>query len=257
MADNLRSGIIKIGLCGGSGSGKGAVGEIFTANGISVIDTDDVYHKLTSQFGDCIRELTSEFGDSIVNENGSLNRAKLSEIVFASGNEDKLKKLNKISHRHVLLKTEKMAASFEKAGQKLVVIDAPVLFESGFNRICDAVVCVIADKELRISRIMERDKISREKAELRISKQLSDEFLIANSDYVIYNNSDIASLKEQTEKIIHEFDVGTNCVRPSIKYRQFHLFAQIFNKNAAKITLYDVVLPQCCPTAVLSHRSEI
>lgn len=193
-----------IGLCGGSGAGKGAVGEVFRKHRIHVIDTDELYHEMISHKSDCTIELAKEFGDVILNEDGSVNRQKLGEIVFADGNQDKLQLLNRISHSHISLKCDEIIYLYKSAGDMAVVIDAPVLFESGFNNMCDAVVSVIADKNIRIGRIIERDKITIEKAEIRISKQVSDEFLISHSDYVIYNNSDITCLEEQTEKIISE-----------------------------------------------------
>lgn len=204
MGNNLNSKIIKIGLCGGSGSGKGEVGSVFKSCGISVIDTDGVYHKLTSGYGACMRALEDEFGSPIVNADGSLNRIKLGDIVFADGNDHKLKRLNEITHKHITMKTDELIESCEKSNEKIVVIDAPLLFESGFNKMCDIIICVISDIDHRIGRIINRDKITREKAETRISKQLSDEFLIKHSDYIIRNNSEIISLREQTMEIIAE-----------------------------------------------------
>ena len=81
------------------------------------------------------------------------------------------------------------------------IVDAPVLFESGFNKECDIIVSVIAEREVRVNRIIERDNISVEAAEARISKQLSNEELISKSDFIIENNSDLNSLAVRVNEV--------------------------------------------------------
>ena len=93
-----------IGLCGGSGSGKGTVCEIFSKNQIPAIDTDKVYRELTSADSECLRELKKAFGNDIIAPNGSLDRRKLATIVFAGDNAaSQLEMLNKISHKFIWL----------------------------------------------------------------------------------------------------------------------------------------------------------
>ena len=84
------------------------------------------------------------------------------------------------------------------------LIDAPLLFESGFDKECTATVAVVADMETRIKRIMSRDGISRQDAERRISHQISDAELTDKCDYVIVNNSTEQNLEASVEKIINE-----------------------------------------------------
>ena len=195
-----------IGLCGGSGSGKSTVSRFFADHGFIAVDTDKVYHELTSSMTNCLRELVDEFGEEILTESLSLDRRKLASLVFANGG-DKLKQvtLNRIAHKHVLTRVREMVSEYEKDGYVATLVDAPLLFESGFDKECDAVIAVIADKNIRVDRIVLRDSISRQAALDRISAQLSDEFLTANSDYIIYND-DYASLPtkvaEVAEKIL-------------------------------------------------------
>ena len=199
-----------IGLCGGSGSGKGSVGGFFTDDGIPVIDTDAIYHDLISRESPCLFELVAEFGDGIVKD-GALDRRALASIVFKSGNENKLDKLNKIAHLHILSEARRMLSEYEKRGYTHAVVDAPLLFESGFDSECDAIVSVISNKELRISRIMARDGIDRASAERRIASQASDEYLIGRSDYVIYNNGTLGELELVTRTVMSE--IKNNFVR--------------------------------------------
>lgn len=194
-----------IGLCGGSGSGKGKVADLFSVYGIMSIDTDAVYHDLTSHKSPCLDELVEEFGESILNIDGSLNRKKLSEIVFKS--EDSTIKralLNKISHKHVLNKTREIILEFQENGAEAVLVDAPLLFESGFNKECDAVIAVTADMEVRADRVVKRDGISKNAAMLRIRSQLPDEYLIDNSNYHIINDGSFDKLEKQVSALVNE-----------------------------------------------------
>ena len=190
-----------LGLCGGSGSGKGVVCQLFSDFNIASIDTDAVYHNLTSTSGACLDEIISEFGEGVVS-NGSLNRIALSLIVFSD--KDQLKKLNSITHKHILEKVREQICDYAKLGYRGVLVDAPLLFESGFDAECDLTLCVCADKDLRIERIMKRDGISREKALVRIDSQLPDDYLRDKCDYVIENSSTADALKKQVADIVKQ-----------------------------------------------------
>ena len=191
-----------IGLCGGSGSGKGEVSKIFSSHNIISIDTDKIYRDLTSSDTECMRELVSFFGHDIQKSDGSLDRRLLADIVFSRDNSpEKRKMLNKISHAHVLGEVRRKIKEYNSLGIPAVAVDAPLLFESGFHNECDTVVGVIADREERINRIMSRDKITRSAAESRIASQLSDEYISENSDYIIINNGDKDSLKCEVDKL--------------------------------------------------------
>ena len=188
-----------IGLAGGSGSGKGTVSAFFSHYGILPIDTDKIYHDLISRDTSCTRELSDVFGKEILSETGAVDRRALSEIVFSDN--EKLKELNRITHFHVLNEVRDIISDADTDDYAAVLVDAPLLFESGFNRECDAVISIIADKEKRIERIALRDNITREAAEKRIAAQLSDAFLIENSDYVIENSGSTEELKGRVAEI--------------------------------------------------------
>ena len=192
-----------IGLCGGSGSGKGAVCDLFRQKGILCIDTDLVYRDLTSRSGSLLQELEREFGNEIISDENTLNRKALAKIVFSSvSSNENLKRLNEISHKYILDETRRMLRLEATDGARLSVVDAPVLFESGFDRECDLIVCVVADKDVRINRIIARDGITAEQAEERISSQMSDDELISRSDYVINNNDSLEELKDNVFALI-------------------------------------------------------
>ena len=196
-----------IGLCGGSGSGKGTVARMLEEYNVPCINADEIYRCLTKAGGALIPALSIEFGSSIISPEGEIDRRQLSSIVFSSeGHEEKLRRLNKITHTAILEEAEKRISDFKKNGIDFVVFDAPLLFESGFSDKCDIIVAVVADVEKRIERIVKRDSITAKMATERISAQLSDEFLKENSDYVIVNNGELCelemSVKELAEKIL-------------------------------------------------------
>ena len=194
-----------IGLCGGSGSGKGTVCAMLCEHGIPTVDTDAVYRGLTASYTDCLRELASEFGERIISPDGSLDRSVLRELVFSGdGAAERLARLNEISHRHILARTRQMLGEYERAGFLAATVDAPVLYESGFDRECDIVIAVLADREVRIERIIHRDGISREAAERRIDSQLSDEELRRRADYVIVNDGNESVLRERIMSVAEE-----------------------------------------------------
>lgn len=191
-----------IGLCGGSGVGKGLVGKIFSAFDIPTIDTDKVYHELISARSDCTEAIAACFGDKVLNSDGSISRPQLRNAVFYDNSEENLKKLNSITHKFILAHTNLMISEYKKCKKNAVLVDAPLLFESGFNKKCDIIVAVKAERETRINRIINRDSITRLDAIKRIDSQINDEFLELHADYVIENSDGFVQIFEQVEKII-------------------------------------------------------
>ncbi len=172
-----------IGLTGQSGSGKTTVCDTFKSLGFHIINADLVSKYITENSKSCIDELKTAFGEEYI-ENGVLNRRKLGSLVFAD--REKLDKLMEITFPYII---DEINRQIENIGNnKLIVVDAPTLFESGLNKSCDEIVSVISDKALRLDRIMKRDKISKEEAEKRFSSQFSEKFFKENSDFIIENN---------------------------------------------------------------------
>lgn len=186
--------MIVVGLCGGSGSGKGLACTYFSELGIETLDTDVIYHSLISSSTPCLEEIVRVFGNTVLKD-GAIDRRALAEIVFDS--EEKRLTLNKIAHKHILEAVRLRISECEALGNIGVVIDAPLLFESGFDKECDTTICVLADDEIRINRIVARDSISRENAIKRINSQISNDSLKKLCDYVIYNDSSHEELRRR------------------------------------------------------------
>ena len=197
-----------VGLTGGSGSGKGEISLCFMSNGVRALDTDKVSRLVSAPGKPCLKELCERFGDGILRDDGTLDRRALAGIVFGETDEklrtEKLTDLNHITHRHIIDEINDWLGRRVESGDSIAVIDAPQLFESGFDKHCDYIVGVIADKNVRIRRIMARDGITRESAEARIASQKSDEFFIENCDFIVYNNGGIDTLEEQVANILRK-----------------------------------------------------
>ena len=192
-----------IGITGPSGAGKGAVSEyLSTKYGFKIIDADKVYHDIISAPSDCVRELTENFGKGVLNENGGIDRKALSKLVFGEENKDKLLILNKITHKYVTYEINKLLKEYADSGAVACIIDAPLLLEAGIDEICDFVIAVIADKDLRAKRIAERDGIDVESALLRINSQKSDSFYRDNSDWMLSNNLCLKELGSFVDTIL-------------------------------------------------------
>lgn len=188
-----------IGLTGGSGAGKGEVCRAFLSKGIDSIDTDKVSRDITRKGTECLRELAEKFSGVILTAYGELDRVKLAEIAFSS--KENLELLNSITHKYILKECANWLLSMVKADRSAVIVDAPLLFESGFDKNCDIIIVVIAELEKRLHRIIKRDNITPEQAEARIKNQKDDDFFIKNADYVIYNNSNYSDVYIQVSDI--------------------------------------------------------
>ncbi len=179
-------GIHVIGITGKTGSGKSSVAKSMIQQNPSalLIDADEICHRILEK-DEVAVSLVYEFGKDILS-NRSVNRRKLARLVFSD--KSKLDKLNKITHPLI---AEDIIHTIEKAaadGVKTVILDAPTLIESGLNGICDEVIFVKADKQIRTTRIIARDELSVEEARQRMNFEHSDDYYIEFASKIINNN---------------------------------------------------------------------
>ena len=201
------SGVI-IGLCGRSGSGKTTVCKAFEEYGIKSVDTDQVYRELTApnegKPSALVQRIAENFGDCVISSDGTLDRRALAAEVFGGGNGERLKMLNSITHGPILERSTEFAEQYFSEGARGVIVDAPALFESGFDKKCDRIICVSAPDDVLVRRITARDGIPVEAAKQRLSSQISDGELRERADIVIENDgrTDLAeAAKEAVGKI--------------------------------------------------------
>lgn len=187
-----------LGLTGGSGTGKSAAGAAFAALGCGVVDADASYRTLCETCTPMLKEIQSVFSD-VFTTKGKLDRKKLGEIVFA--HPDKLRQLNAITHPYIRQAARDAFAEQEARGCALCIYDAPVLFEAGFDAVCDKTCAVLAPRDVRIARIMQRDDISSSYAALRVDAQKPDDWYCERCDYIIQNDADLDVLYAQVRQV--------------------------------------------------------
>lgn len=189
---NSFDGIVIIGLTGQSGAGKTTVSQMLRGLGFSVINCDEVSHT-ASALPEFLDEMRLIFPDC-VDENG-LIRQKLGMLVF--NDHEKLGRYGKIIFPYITYLIFSELHSLDKKGEKVVILDAPTLFESGLEDICSAVISVIAPYDIKLERAMVRDGATEEFIKSRLQSQFGEDFFRSRSDFCIVNDGDISSLKEK------------------------------------------------------------
>lgn len=201
-----------IGLTGESGAGKSTVAKLFDSLGFCVADCDAISKTLDTD-GTYIAEIEKAFGSEVIMFCGAqkrINRKALGEKVFGKdAKKDSVKILNSISHPIIIKKVLEKVSAANAAG-KTAVIDAPLLFESGLDKVCDSIVGVIAPESVRIERLCMRDGISSDMARKRFAVQKDDSFLRAHCNHIIVNDSDGEELKRRAKVVLEELSKGTD-----------------------------------------------
>ena len=198
---------IIVGLTGQSGARKTMVSKLFLGDGFAVIDCDVVARKVTEKGSDC-NKMLAEFFPQCFDVEFSLDRRKMAEMVFSD--KDKLDILNCTIFPFITQNIETAVNDLVNKGQRIIVLDAPTLFESGIDKKCDIIVSVVADENIRLKRISERDKIPVSLIKKRFASQLSQDFFIDNSDFVIENNGDLNEIKIKIQGVINKIKERAN-----------------------------------------------
>lgn len=190
-----------IGLTGQTGAGKSTVSEILEKYGCYHIDADKVAHDILENNKEVQEKLKERFGEDITGANGKIDRKILATRAFADKNSTLA--LNAITHPAVNNEIQNIILKQKEYGTKAVIIDAIALFESGEAKICDYTVAVIAPRDVRLERIIARDKISVSRANERINAQKDESFFTLNADYII-NNCEPYNIYDETEKLAYK-----------------------------------------------------
>ena len=191
--------VMVVGLTGQTGAGKSTVSKVFSANGFAVINADLIARTVVEPGTNCIAEIEDFFGSEIINPDKTLNRKLLASIVFSD--KTKLETLNTIIYPYITDEILRQINRYSKNGEKLILLDAPTLFESRADDFCEIIISVLAEPELRKKRIIIRDNLTSEQAQKRMNSQLDEDFFVSHSDYIIQNNGNIDSVNEMAKEI--------------------------------------------------------
>ena len=191
--------MLNIGLTGGIGSGKSTVDRFFREKGAYIIDFDALAHFVEEPKRTAWTKIVSTFGSHILNEDNTINREKLGEIVFRD--KEKLKMLNSIVHPAIAIEWKNRIASIRQENEHAIVIsDIPLLLEVGMQSQFDVIILVYISPEEQINRVMKRNNFSRAQAQERLKAQMPIDDKIALADFVIHNEGSF----DETRKIVED-----------------------------------------------------
>jgi dephospho-CoA kinase len=183
------------GLTGNIGSGKSTVAAMLREAGIPVLDADRISREVTAPGGRAYAAVVQAFGRGIVRDDGSIDRKRLGEIVFAD--PASRERLERITHPAIFEAMKEAIAGIEREGHRAAVVEATLIHESGRKGLFEAVISVTCDSETAISRLAARDGMSRGQAEARLHAQMDADRKAGASDYVIDNSGNLDETRRQ------------------------------------------------------------
>ncbi len=192
-----------IGLTGSVATGKSTVSNMIQQAGIPLVDADIAARKVVEPGTEGLKEIVAYFGEEILLADGTLNRAKLGEIIFKD--KEKREKLNEITHPRVKDYMLEARERFFRAGEELVFFDIPLLFESHLESLVDQIVVVWTTPETELKRLMERNNLTKEDALRRIESQMGIDEKARKADFVIDNNESLEKTQKQVYTFIERF----------------------------------------------------
>lgn len=188
------------GLTGGIASGKSVVGARLRARGVPVIDADQLAREAVLPGSQALKQIVKTFGEDVLLGDGSLDRKKLGQLVFADA--EKRKALNAIVHPAVSMLTFARAKELRDEGEALAAYEAALIVENGIADAFRPLVVVAAPDDVQITRMISRDGITEAEARARLSAQMPLAEKIAKADYVIENTGSIAGVERRTDEVL-------------------------------------------------------
>lgn len=187
-----------LGLTGGIASGKSTVSAYLAQNGALIIDADLIARQVVAKKSSGLKQIVAKFGGEILTASGELDRKKLGKLVFS--NKELLKALTDITGPLIRAEILREIEAAKKAQVKLVVLDIPLLFETGYQTLCDKVMVVTVPSEVQLERVMNRDNLSVAEARKRIANQLPASKRNELADVLIDNSKSVAETYQQVLK---------------------------------------------------------
>lgn len=206
---SLRCLVLRVGLTGGIACGKSTVAEMLARRGAHILAADTLAHQLYAPGAVVYDEVVRRFGNGILEQDGSINRAKLAKAVFP----DRIKELNAVVHPAVIEAQNRWMSALERDDTHgVAVVEAALIFEAGAQKDFDKIVVVTCGTEQKVERFARRTGMPLEQArfevERRSAAQLSDEEKSRRADYVIRNSGSMEDLEKKVEKVWSELQTA-------------------------------------------------
>jgi dephospho-CoA kinase len=187
------------GLTGNIGSGKSTVAAMLREAGIPVLDADRISREVTAPGGRAYDAVVGAFGRGILRDDGSIDRNRLGEIVFADPSSRE--RLERITHPAIFEAMKEAIIGIEREGHRTAVVEATLIHESGRKGLSEAVISVTCDRETAITRLAARDGMTRGQVEARLRAQMPADRKAGASDYVIDNSANPEETSRQVKRI--------------------------------------------------------
>ncbi len=191
-----------IGLTGGIACGKSTAVRILLQAGACILDADKLAHELAEPGGLLYKAYLEHFGDRILQDDGTLDRRAIGELVFRRPEEREW--MNRTSHPILLRELKRRMEECRLRGERLILLDVPLLWEAGWHVLCDEIWVVAVPEEIQLQRLMQRDNLTADQARDRIRSQMSLEEKCRLGDRVIDNSGGEEHMKEQIEALFAE-----------------------------------------------------
>jgi dephospho-CoA kinase len=196
---NKNNKLIILGLTGGIASGKSLVAGMFAELGASVIDADTLGHEAMAPGGPAYDAVVANFGGAVLNEDGTVNRNRLAQIVF----DDPARRavLEEVTHPHIIDLMGMRIEEAIQAGSKFMVVEAALLIEKGPDQVFSGIIVVYADPEAQATRLSGRSGVPLGEAQKRIAAQLPLISKVGRADFVIDNTGTIEDTRQQVIRV--------------------------------------------------------
>ena len=185
--------MLVFGLTGGIGTGKSEAARYMVSLGASLIDADVVGHEAYTPHAEAWRQVVKAFGEGILAPNNEIDRRALGAIVFSD--PEQLKRLNGIMHPLMAGMVQEKIDAFREVGAQVVVVEAALLFEAGWDSLVQEVWVTDSPEDAVINRLSRRNGMSEEEARKRVSSQMSREERLERADIVIDNSSNVEAMR--------------------------------------------------------------
>jgi dephospho-CoA kinase len=196
--------MLRIGVTGGIASGKTTVVRHISGKGIPVVDADIVSREVLELYPRIMEYLKAKYGD-LVFKNGLLDRKELGRIIFSS--EKDRKAYTDVIMPFIRLEIEKRLDELESKGYEAAILDAPLLFEEGFEKDMDCSILIYAEPSVQLQRLMKRNEITEEEARRMITSQMPVKKKLELADYVVDNSGDLERTKEEIDMVFMKMGI--------------------------------------------------
>lgn len=195
--------MIKVAITGSAGSGKTLVCNRFKSLGLDVIFLDALAREVVTPGSVALQKIAEHFGKKVLSPNGTLNRKVLRQIMINDAQDRKI--IERFIHPRITELMNRQVSEAEKRGEALILVEVPLLFEKRIEKQFQVVILVVADQDVKVKRLMDRDNISRRDALGLLNVQMTDDQKRDRADFIITNNGFRDEVFQSVDRIFQRF----------------------------------------------------